>query len=298
MSQPKYVEEFRCPACHGGLRSGARFSQCVRCGGRYMTLGGIPLLVRNQAEHLAAIESARVVNPGWYEREQPPEVASPWRHHLRRRRLYVTSVIKREMARRGLDKSCRLLDLGCGDGNNLAWLGEFSDNLYGSDYNLLRLVRAQKKVSARQIFLANILDYPVEDNFFDIIYFNHVIEHIPQDLAALQEVRRILKPGGVLVLGAPNQGCWWWQLALKRAPGSLLGTDHVHFYTARILSCMMRKARLEVFESKGMGFGPPDHHLDEKIRKYKLVDDVFELLGQVFMPSQASSLYLIATKGA
>jgi len=47
-----------------------------------------------------------------------------------------------------------------------------------------------------------------------------------------------------------------------------------------------------------MGFGPPDYRLDEKIRKYKLVDDVFELLGQIFMPSQASSLYLIATKGA
>ncbi len=261
-----------------------------------MLLGGLPLLVRDQAAHLSGIEAARAANPGWYEHEQPPEAVSPWRHHLRRRRLYVTSVIKREMADRGLDKSCRLLDLGCGDGNNLTWLQEFSDNLYGSDYNLLRLARAQRNVPAAHIFLANILDYPTEDAFFDVVYFNHVIEHIPDDLAALREVRRILKPGGILVLGAPNEGSWWWQLAYKRDPASLLRTDHVHFYTVRVLDCMMRKAGLDVLESKRLGFGPPDWRLDGRIRKYKWVDDTFEFIGQAVMPSQASSMYIIATK--
>lgn len=296
MAKSIFVEQLRCPACHAALRFGTRFCLCEGCGAQYLTLGGIPLLVRNQAAHLASIDAARAANPVWYEHEQPPEAASPWRHHLRRRRQYVTSVLRREMVKRGLDLSCRLLDLGCGDGNNMNWLCEFSSNLYGSDYNLVRLIRARRKMPTAHIFLANILDYPAEDDFFDVVYFNHVIEHIPNDLAALQAIRRILKPGGLLVLGAPNEGCWWWQLAYKRDPDSLRRTDHVHVYTVKTLSWQMQKAGLDILEVKRLGFGPPDWHLDGRIRKYKWVDDTFEVIGQLIMPSQASSMYIISTK--
>ena len=60
------------------------------------------------------------------------------------------------------------------------------------------------------LLLADILDYPAGDAAFDLVLFHHVIEHILDDTAALATVRRILKPGGLLVLGTPNEGCWWW----------------------------------------------------------------------------------------
>jgi len=131
---------------------------------------------------------------------------------------------------------------------------------------------------------------------FDLIYFNHVIEHIPQDEEALAAVRRMLAPGGILVLGTPNEGSWWWQLAYKRAPEVLKTTDHVHFYTAPHLRKKVERAGLKIVEIEHMGWGPPDWRLDGLWRKHKWVDDAFEMVGRALIPTQASSLYVIATK--
>ena len=43
-----------------------------------------------------------------------------------------------------------------------------------------------------------------------------------------------------------------------------------------------------------MGWGPPDWRLDGKIRKHKIVDDGFEMVGRLLFPKQASSLYVLA----
>lgn len=289
-------EVLRCLACHALLEKEGETLRCPACGRNYPVLEGIPVLVRNSERHLGMMAEACAVKPNWYVMEQPPEEVSPWRHHLRRRRQYVSRVLRREVDRRALPPDFRLLDLGCGDGNNMTWLKTFGGRLYGSDYNLTRLVRARHLVPEAQCFLADILDYPAPDDFFDVIFFNHVIEHIVDDLGALREVRRILSPRGLLILGAPNEGCRWWQMAYRRDPESLRTTDHVHFYTRRTLSARLTEAGFTVFESKGMGFGPPDWRLDGKIRKHKWVDDLFECLGQAIMPSQSSSLYLLADK--
>jgi len=288
---------FRCPACGaGGLTERDAAVVCDACGIRFPEAGGIPLLVKNPAAHDAAIREAQAVNPEWYLAEQPPEETSPWRHHLRKRRSYVEQVLRRELAKRGTQKAERVLDLGCGDGTNLRWLAPFAERLYGSDYNLARLARAQARSTGATLFLADLLNYPAFDNSFDVIFFNHVIEHIPDDGAALATVKRILKPGGLLILGAPNEGSWWWQLAYRRAPDILAATDHVHFYTAETIGEKMRDCGLNVFEVKHLGWGPPDFRLDGRWRRYKLLDDLFEIFGRALIPAQASSLYLIATK--
>jgi len=49
----------------------------------------------------------------------------------------------------------------------------------------------------------NVLDIPHEDNFFDLIICNHVLEHIPNDLDAMKEICRVLKKGGKAILQVP-----------------------------------------------------------------------------------------------
>ena len=51
---------------------------------------------------------------------------------------------------------------------------------------------------------ADICDLPFEDNSFDYILCNHVLEHIPDDTKAMQELYRILKPGGTAILQIPQ----------------------------------------------------------------------------------------------
>ena len=50
---------------------------------------------------------------------------------------------------------------------------------------------------------ADITDLPFEDNYFDLIFCNHVLEHIPDDAKALAELFRILKKGGTAILQVP-----------------------------------------------------------------------------------------------
>ena len=51
---------------------------------------------------------------------------------------------------------------------------------------------------------ADICDLPFQDNTYDFILCNHVLEHIPNDTKAMQELYRILKPGGTAILQIPQ----------------------------------------------------------------------------------------------
>jgi len=51
---------------------------------------------------------------------------------------------------------------------------------------------------------ADICNLPFEDNTYDIIFCNHVLEHIPDDTKAMQELYRVLKSGGVAILQIPQ----------------------------------------------------------------------------------------------
>ncbi len=51
---------------------------------------------------------------------------------------------------------------------------------------------------------ADICNLPFEDNSYDVIFCNHVLEHIPDDTQAMQELYRVLKPGGMAILQIPQ----------------------------------------------------------------------------------------------
>lgn len=51
---------------------------------------------------------------------------------------------------------------------------------------------------------ADILDLPFEDNSFDVVLCNHVLEHIPDDLAAMKELYRVMRPGGWGIFQVPQ----------------------------------------------------------------------------------------------
>src|SRR6218665_439692 len=51
---------------------------------------------------------------------------------------------------------------------------------------------------------ADICDLPFSDNSYDVIFCNHVLEHIPDDTKAMQELYRVLKPGGMGIFQIPQ----------------------------------------------------------------------------------------------
>ena len=269
---------------------------CAGCGFAYPVVEGIPILTRDWQDMQKQIDDARQKNPLWYQKEQTLEKSSPYRHFHKKRRLYTEQVLSEYLKTKKKDKAQNLLDLGCGDGNHLSYLSHYATEIYGSDYNLLRLARARVSFPQACLYLANVLDYPSRENFFEIVVFNHVLEHIREDEAALVQIYRMIQPGGFFLLGIPNEGAAWWQLAYRLQPHMLRDTDHVQFYTAGGIRAKMDKAGFQVQKITPMGWGLPHWTLDEKVRQFRWVDDALEVIVKNLAPSQSSSLFILATK--
>jgi len=284
---------FRCPCCHMPLDV-MGCERCNGCGFIVEKIEGMPILVQDRQAMERHISKAKRFGKGdWYESEHAVQTKGPYRHHLAKRREYLESTLASYTSNK---KQLRGIDLGCGDGINLSLLSRHVEELYGSDYNLVRLIRALGHHTADLLFLADVIDYPVQDDSFDLILFNHVLEHIPDDIKALNEVYRILKPGGLLILGVPNEGAFFWQLAYRFQPHVLAASDHVQFYTAESISDKCSRAGFRVHEVHLIGWGIPHWDIDQMIRTYKFIDDLCEWAGRKYLPSQATSLYITATK--
>ncbi|MFH1575908.1 MAG: class I SAM-dependent methyltransferase [Candidatus Nealsonbacteria bacterium] len=97
----------------------------------------------------------------------------------------------------------KVLDLGCGNGRLLPIFKDIDINYTGVD-NSEKLIEIAKKTYPNAAFLvADALHLPFPPNHFDKIYSVAVLHHIPSEelrLKFLKEARRVLKPGGLLIL--------------------------------------------------------------------------------------------------
>jgi SAM-dependent methyltransferase len=140
----------------------------------------------------------------------------------------------------------KVLDLGCGEGRHViaAYLEQDVDAI-GVDLNLADLQVAQLKyqpfiqldnrAKSFSLSAANAMCLPFADNSFDKIICSEVLEHIPDFEAVLQEVKRILKPGGLLCVSVPRAWperlCWWLSDAYHQVEGG-----HLRIFKASQLS--------------------------------------------------------------
>lgn len=101
---------------------------------------------------------------------------------------------------------CRVLDLGCGNGNVLEALRDRGiEELFGLDLSerMVREAKSRMKEGAR-IQAGNAACLPYEREFFDAVVCCASFHHYTQAARVLEEVRRVLRPGGRFVLGDPT----------------------------------------------------------------------------------------------
>lgn len=104
----------------------------------------------------------------------------------------------------------RILDLGCGDGNVTIRIAEAccAKEVFGVDVDDQALQQAQRKGMTVVKADLNVDKLPFQANYFDLVIMAEVIEHLLDPDHALQQVQRVLKPGGYLLLTTPNLG-WY-----------------------------------------------------------------------------------------
>ncbi|MDP9238237.1 MAG: class I SAM-dependent methyltransferase [Chloroflexota bacterium] len=100
-------------------------------------------------------------------------------------------------------EGARILDIGCGLGVYVRKFREFSDQVYGIDIDAKRLVEGAKTTPGTMLSASETL--PFRSGIFDVIVLNEVIEHVRDDAATLREALRVLRPGGRIVIYAPNR---------------------------------------------------------------------------------------------
>ena len=100
-------------------------------------------------------------------------------------------------------EGARILDVGCGLGVYVRKLREFSDRVVGIDVDPGRLREGARTTPG--LMLAASESLPFGDASFDAVILNEVIEHVRDDAATLREVSRVVRPGGHVVIYAPNR---------------------------------------------------------------------------------------------
>lgn len=94
----------------------------------------------------------------------------------------------------------RILDIGCGLGYLLSGLDERWER-HGVEISQFA---ARQAAQWGRIFVGKVQDAQYADAYFDVVVMHHVIEHVADPEAMIQEVFRILRDGGILVLGTPD----------------------------------------------------------------------------------------------
>ncbi len=124
-----------------------------------------------------------------------------WWYRGRRR------VLERVVADLRLPGRARILDAGCGSGRNMI---EFARHGAVTGVELSDTsVRLARERGAGEVVAGSVLEMPFDADTFDLAASLDVIEHLQDDLAALRELRRVVKPGGSLLVTVPAYQ-WLW----------------------------------------------------------------------------------------
>ena len=100
----------------------------------------------------------------------------------------------------------RLLEVGCGDGSQLARKRELGWSVEGLDFDASAVEAAARR--GLRVRVGDLAAQKYADSSFDAIYLTHVFEHVPDPRSLLCEAKRVLTPGGILVIQTPNASGW------------------------------------------------------------------------------------------
>lgn len=193
-------------------------------------------------------------------------------------------------------KGQRILDVGCAYGFFLQFARERCLDAYGVE------VSEETSQYARRHELSvktgTLLEAAFDDNFFDIVTLNNVLEHTLNPVVELREVFRILKNRGIVFLAVPNFGSlvakadnFYWKM--KSWP------NHLFYFTESTLTAILRKTGfsiLEVFTHQGES----DYADDVRVIRDRLLitndEEVHEIIKLLWKMGKGQELVVLAKK--
>jgi SAM-dependent methyltransferase len=150
------------------------------------------------------------------------------------------------------DANASVLDIGCGSARTILDL----PNAVGLDILLRKLRFIQPRHG--KVIQGSCTALPFEKNSFDVVINSEVIEHLPDDPAIMEEMWRVLRPGGTLILGTPDYGTRVW-VFLEWVYGKVLpgayAHEHITHFTYESLHQRLVNRGFQVLDCKYVGYG-------------------------------------------
>jgi SAM-dependent methyltransferase len=154
-----------------------------------------------------------------------------------------------------------LLDAGCHDGQGTMVFARKARRAVGIDVDVAALRRGQQITGDVRYIGASGADLPFADASFDCVVFSEVLEHVPasQEERCVAELRRVLRPGGTLLLTTPHRGRFWWldplmfKTHVRRLQGTIRGRPvslkgHKHYRVDEVATLLAPAFEIELVE--------------------------------------------------
>ncbi|MCW2865788.1 MAG: SAM-dependent methyltransferase [Actinoallomurus sp.] len=144
-----------------------------------------------------------------------------------------------------------ILDVGCGDGTATGMVRRLGHTVVGVDWSMMALRQARRH---DLLLIRGGIDapgLPLADGSVDMVILSEVIEHLVDTDSAIDEIHRVLRPGGRLLVSTPNLAAWFnrgllalgiqpifSEVSLRGVygrPGSQVA-GHLHMFTRRALT--------------------------------------------------------------
>ena len=148
-----------------------------------------------------------------------------------------------------------VLDIGCWDGRRVLELKEKAKNVYGIDINTSRFVFAPKEIR-KNLYFGDVTKKIPFKKKFNWIILTEVLEHVSNDVQALENIYQSLKKDGKLILSTPRSIRFFefWDPAWIR--WKLLKGQKHHHYTREELFGKLNKNKFRIKEYQILGNVP------------------------------------------
>jgi ubiquinone/menaquinone biosynthesis C-methylase UbiE len=117
---------------------------------------------------------------------------------------------KMNMMQKQIHKDSIVLDAGCGKGYNTSFFSSYAKKIYAIDLIKNNIQYAKQKYPNDNVYftIGDVDNTCYIDNCFDVVYSCWVMEHLKNPQRFIDEIYRILKTGGILIIWTPNIKCF------------------------------------------------------------------------------------------